>query len=145
MLVSKKIIWAEIIMAVILVILIVAAFVAIPLAGVTAGATLGIIPIVWGIVGILIPVMVITGLAGLITGIVEKETKKKKGSSVMLLSIHEGRNRQIKKMCKAIDHPVLELYRTKIGPITIGSLKPGEYRTLTDAEVKKLKKAVALE
>ena len=74
-----------------------------------------------------------------------REIKKKKRASVMLLSIHEGRNRQVKRMCKAIEHPVLELFRTKIGPITLGSLKPGEYRTLTDAEVKKLKKAVALE
>ena len=53
--------------------------------------------------------------------------------------IHEGRNRQVRKMCEAIGHPVRRLRRAATGTLKLGSLKTGEYRHLTADEVKYLK------
>jgi 23S rRNA pseudouridine2605 synthase len=55
--------------------------------------------------------------------------------AVISLVIHEGRNRQVRKMCDAIGHPVVRLRRVRIGPITDDRLKPGEFRELTTREV----------
>jgi 23S rRNA pseudouridine2605 synthase len=63
--------------------------------------------------------------------------------SVLTLTIHEGRNRQVRRMCDAIGHPVVRLVRTRIGPITDRSLKPGTWRPLTNTEVHAIEKAVA--
>jgi 23S rRNA pseudouridine2605 synthase len=63
--------------------------------------------------------------------------------NVLTITIHEGRNRQVRRMCDAIGHPVLRLVRTRIGPITDRSLKPGTWRQLTTDEVYALEKAVA--
>lgn len=63
--------------------------------------------------------------------------------SVLTITIHEGRNRQVRRMCDAIGHPVVRLVRTRIGPITDRSLKPGAWRPLTQAEIRALEKAVA--
>ena len=57
------------------------------------------------------------------------------------LGIHEGRNRQVRRMCEAVGHPVVRLVRTRIGPLRDGSLKPGTWRALTPAEVRKLYEA----
>lgn len=54
------------------------------------------------------------------------------------LTIHEGRNRQVRRMLEAIGHPVLGLARMRIGPITDQSLRLGEWRTLEPAEVRAL-------
>ncbi|HEY7501167.1 MAG TPA: pseudouridine synthase [Vicinamibacterales bacterium] len=54
--------------------------------------------------------------------------------------IHEGRNRQIRKMCDAIGHPVVSLRRVRIGPIADDRLKPGQFRELTAREVASLKR-----
>ena len=54
------------------------------------------------------------------------------------VTIHEGRNRQVRKMCEAIGHPVTELRRVAIGPIRDARLKPGAWRELTPDEVRKL-------
>ncbi len=59
------------------------------------------------------------------------------------LTIHEGRNRQVRRMCDAIGHPVLRLVRTRIGPIADRQLKPGEWRFLTGEEVRSLAVATA--
>jgi 23S rRNA pseudouridine2605 synthase len=59
------------------------------------------------------------------------------------ITIHEGRNRQVRRMCDAVGHPVLRLVRTRIGPITDRSLKPGEWRALTQDEVRSLERAAA--
>lgn len=68
----------------------------------------------------------------------------KHGQQAMLeLTIHEGRNRQVRKMCDAIAHPVARLRRTKFGPIADASLKPGELRDLTAGELRALRDAVA--
>ncbi len=54
------------------------------------------------------------------------------------LTIHEGRKRQIKRMCEQIGHPVKRLERIRFGPLELGGLKPGTFRRLTDGEVERL-------
>jgi len=63
-----------------------------------------------------------------------------KGNSVIDITIHEGRNRQVRKMCSAIGHDVIRLRRIKIGDIGLGGLKTGEWRYLKDSEIRYLKK-----
>ena len=55
------------------------------------------------------------------------------------ITIHEGRNRQVRKMCQAARHPVASLRRIAEGDITLGNLKKGEWRYLTDKEIRYLK------
>lgn len=61
----------------------------------------------------------------------------------LAFTLSEGRNRQIRKMCSLARFVVLSLTRVRIGPIKIAYLKPGEWRELTPAEVKSLKKPLA--
>ncbi|MGO9584360.1 MAG: pseudouridine synthase [Acidimicrobiales bacterium] len=61
--------------------------------------------------------------------------------AVIRLVIHEGRNRQVRRMCEAIGHPVIRLVRTRIGPITDRSLRPGSWRRLEAREVRSLAEA----
>lgn len=60
---------------------------------------------------------------------------------LLRLTIHEGRNRQVRRMCEAVGHPVQRLVRTRIGPLTDRRLKPGEWRPLTQDEVRALERA----
>lgn len=62
---------------------------------------------------------------------------------VLRIVIHEGRNRQVRRMCDAVGHPVRRLVRTRIGPIADRSLPPGAWRDLTTAERHTLARAVA--
>ena len=55
------------------------------------------------------------------------------------LTIHEGRNRQVRRMCKAVGYPVLSLKRISVGKLTLGHLEEGSYRHLTEKEVHYLK------
>jgi len=55
------------------------------------------------------------------------------------ITIHEGRNRQVRKMCEAAGHPVTMLKRIKLGCLELDGLKPGQWRYLTKHEIKKLK------
>lgn len=64
-------------------------------------------------------------------------------SGLLRLVIHEGRNRQVRRMCEAIGHPVQRLVRTRIGPLSDRSLPPGKWRELTTAEWKALTEAVS--
>ena len=64
--------------------------------------------------------------------------------SVVRITIHEGRNRQVRRMCEAIGHPVTRLVRTRIGPLADRSLPPGEWRPLTVEEVRALERAAAV-
>jgi 23S rRNA pseudouridine2605 synthase len=57
------------------------------------------------------------------------------------LTIHEGRKRQVKRMCEEVGHRVLELQRIRFGPLRLGDLKPGQSRKLTAAEVSLLREA----
>jgi pseudouridine synthase len=59
---------------------------------------------------------------------------------VLLITIREGRNRQVRRMLEPVGHPVHSLRRTRYGPLTLRGLKSGEWRELTGAEVEKLKK-----
>ena len=57
--------------------------------------------------------------------------------------IHEGRNRQIRRMCEAVGHPVTRLVRTRIGTITDTTLGPGEWRDVEAGELRELEAAIA--
>jgi 23S rRNA pseudouridine2605 synthase len=59
--------------------------------------------------------------------------------ATLRVTIREGRNRQVRKMCEAIGHPVTELKRVAIGPIRDSTLKPGHWRELTGQEISSLK------
>lgn len=59
--------------------------------------------------------------------------------AVVRLTIREGRNRQVRRMCEAVGHPVESLTRTHIGPISDRHLRPGEWRELTPKEIERLK------
>jgi pseudouridine synthase len=73
--------------------------------------------------------------------IVDREPSKTDFKNTCLkITIHEGKKRQIKRMCLAIGHKVLKLKRIQLGPITLGDLRPGEYRYLTPQEVENLKR-----
>lgn len=67
-----------------------------------------------------------------------KIIKKSKNRSTVLITIHEGRNRQVRRMCSAFNHDVLELKRISVGNIKLGDLKVGQYRSLTENEVRYL-------
>ena len=62
---------------------------------------------------------------------------------LLRLVIHEGRNRQVRRMCEAVGHPVERLVRTRIGPIADRRLKPGTWRPLTVDEVLDLERSAA--
>ena len=64
-----------------------------------------------------------------------------RGSSVVEITIHEGRNRQVRRMCAAIGHPVIHLHRTVYAGLTAERLEPGEWRELTAAEIAELRDA----
>ena len=63
-----------------------------------------------------------------------------RSNAVILITIREGRNRQVRRMCEAVGHPVRKLKRVRIGPISDRHLRPGEWRNLTGQEVEKLKR-----
>ena len=67
-----------------------------------------------------------------------KRIDKKNNTSLVQITIHEGRNHQVKNMFLAVGHQVLKLKREKIGFLNLAGLKSGEYRKLTAKEVKKL-------
>jgi 23S rRNA pseudouridine2605 synthase len=57
------------------------------------------------------------------------------------LTIHEGRKRQVKRMCDAVGHPVRALQRVRFGPLRLGDLAEGRHRRLTAAEIERLRAA----
>lgn len=63
--------------------------------------------------------------------------------TLVKLVIHEGRNRQVRRMLDAVGHPVVRLIRTRIGPLADRHLPPGEWRELTPAELRQMEAAVA--
>ena len=63
--------------------------------------------------------------------------------TLVRLVIHEGRNRQVRRMLDAVGHPVVRLIRTRIGPITDRRLAPGEWRELTPDELRALEAAIS--
>ena len=65
---------------------------------------------------------------------------EREGEKTLLMTLHEGRNRQVRRMCEAVGLKVERLTRIAIGDITIGNLKKGAYRRLTQKEVQALYK-----
>ena len=65
------------------------------------------------------------------------------GPSRLQVTVKEGRNRQVRKMCEAIGHPVTALRRVAIGPLRDSRLKIGHWRELSPQEVERLRKATA--
>ena len=75
-----------------------------------------------------------------------KVIDRERGTDAILsMVIYEGRNRQVRRMCEAVGHPVSRLKRVRIGPITDDHIRPGEFRDLTDEEVAALKRVSARE
>jgi len=72
---------------------------------------------------------------------VMKHTSKQ---TLLRLQIHEGKKREVKRMCKAVGHPVASLTRIAFCGIQAGDLKPGEWRHLTDEEVTMLRRKTGL-
>jgi pseudouridine synthase len=60
------------------------------------------------------------------------------GGAALVIVIHEGRNRQVRRMCEAVGHPVRRLVRTRIGPLVDRRLPPGRWRPLESSEVRAL-------
>jgi 23S rRNA pseudouridine2605 synthase len=65
------------------------------------------------------------------------------GEHTLRITIHEGRKRQVRRMCDAVGHPVRRLVRVRIGPLSDRRLSPGQWRKLTQAEVRALERAAA--
>ena len=63
------------------------------------------------------------------------------GRTVLEITLHEGRNRQIRRMCSAVGLQVVRLKRNAEGPVKLGMLQPGEYRELKRSEVSALRNA----
>lgn len=82
-------------------------------------------------------------IGGFVTSPAEVELlRHDRNSTIAEIIIHEGKNRQVRRMFKAIGHPVLELCRTGLGDLSIGKLAVGQCRKLSPAEVESLKRAV---
>lgn len=80
-------------------------------------------------------------IGGFVTSPAEVELiRHDRNSTLAEITIHEGKNRQVRRMFKAIGHPVLELSRIGLGNLTIGRLAPGQCRKLSPAEVEYLKR-----
>ncbi|MHA8111161.1 pseudouridine synthase [Lactobacillaceae bacterium Melli_B4] len=73
------------------------------------------------------------------TKVLETPNNYQVKNAVIQLTIHEGRNHEVKKMFEAIGHPVKKLNRVQYGFLTLGNLKPGEYRPLKKVEVDRLR------
>jgi 23S rRNA pseudouridine2605 synthase len=59
----------------------------------------------------------------------------------LTITLREGRNRQVRRMCAAVGHPVRELARVRMGPISLGQLERGRWRDLTPEEVRRLQRS----
>ena len=64
---------------------------------------------------------------------------RRRGEREIEITIHEGRKRQVRRMCEAVGHRVAALRRTAFGPLHLGTLAPGEHRLLRAAEVERLR------
>jgi 23S rRNA pseudouridine2605 synthase len=65
------------------------------------------------------------------------------GAERLEVTIREGRNRQVRRMCEAVGHPVLALQRVSFGPLSLGELAPGESRRLGEDELKQLRRSAS--
>ncbi|HWB20088.1 MAG TPA: hypothetical protein VG711_07305, partial [Phycisphaerales bacterium] len=65
--------------------------------------------------------------------------------TLLHMELHEGRNRQVRRMLADVDHEVKKLRRIQIGPLKLKGLQPGQWRELTPAELKSLRRAVDMD
>ena len=75
---------------------------------------------------------------------VENVRTTQRGDTAFSITIHEGRNRQIRRMLEAVGHRTLRLKRERLGPLTLGNLQPGQWRRLSDREIATLMRALGL-
>jgi 23S rRNA pseudouridine2605 synthase len=68
-------------------------------------------------------------------GLTSPARVRRVSAEVLELTIHEGRKRQVKRMCEAVGHPVLKLERVAFGPLALAGLDAGHWRRLEEAEV----------
>lgn len=68
--------------------------------------------------------------------------KQDANKTLLSITIHEGRKRQVKRMCAAVGHPVVTLHRSKFGPLELENLPVGKYRILNPDEVQALKASI---
>jgi pseudouridine synthase len=66
---------------------------------------------------------------------------RRKDTTMLAITIREGRNRQVRRMAEAVGHPVVRLERVQIGELSASDLPPGQFRPLTAGEVTSLRKA----
>ncbi len=64
--------------------------------------------------------------------------------SLLELTIHEGRKRQVRRMLESVGHPVISLTRTRVGPLSLGDLPEGQYREVAHDEVQALYQAAGV-
>lgn len=70
--------------------------------------------------------------------------RKEKGRAWLELALHEGRNRQVRRMCEAVGHPVVHLLRLRMAFLSLEGLERGESRELTQREIRRLKQLLHL-
>lgn len=70
-----------------------------------------------------------------------KVLSDRSGAAQLKITIHEGRNRQVRRMCEAVGHEVRRLKRVSFGPLQLGDLREGQYRRLGEDEVQALRTA----
>ena len=75
---------------------------------------------------------------------VENVRTTQKGDTAFSITIHEGRNRQVRRMVEAVGHRTLRLKRERFGPLTLGELQPGQWRRLTEEEIRVLERKLGL-
>jgi 23S rRNA pseudouridine2605 synthase len=75
--------------------------------------------------------------------LISRRAKGDERDALLRITIREGRNRQVRRMCEAVGHPVKALARTRIGSLTDRHLKPGMWRELRAEELRALKKSAA--
>lgn len=71
--------------------------------------------------------------------------QRRKDATILEVMIFEGRKRQVRRMCEALNFPLVDLERIRFGTLTLGDLKPGEYRELSGKEVESLKALIKKE
>lgn len=74
--------------------------------------------------------------------VVEEVRKTRTGKTSFFITIHEGRNRQVRRMMEKIGHEVLQLRRVRIGNLKLGSLEEGQWRELSEKEIDELRKSL---
>lgn len=75
---------------------------------------------------------------------IDRVRTTERGDTSFLITIHEGRNRQIRRMAEAVGHRTLRLKRERFGTLSLGSMKPGEWRYLTAYELASLRELLGL-